>query len=75
MEKQLLTLEELKMIEKWLNEKQRKELIEKLEMVIDRRLTYKEQQEATKEIHKLLDLNYQALENVRNEIKTMEGQQ
>jgi hypothetical protein len=76
MEKQILTIEELKILEKWLNETQRKGLIEKLEMVIDnKRLTYKEQKEATKEIHQLLDNNYIALENVRKEIAKMEGQQ
>jgi antibiotic biosynthesis monooxygenase (ABM) superfamily enzyme len=70
-----MNLEQWKMMEEWLNTVERKNLLEQMEALMDRKLSYKQQVKLLSPIYRKLDGNYVALEKVRQIIAKMEGQQ
>jgi hypothetical protein len=70
-----MNLQQWKKMEEMLNTVERKALLEQMEALMDRKLSYKQQVELLSPIMKKLDQNYLVLENVRSIIAKMEGQQ
>lgn len=70
-----MNLQQWREMEEWLNNVERKALLEQMEALMDRKLSYKQQVELLSPIYRKLDGNYVALEKVRQIIAKMEGQQ
>jgi len=70
-----MNLQQWKKMEEWLNTVERKALLEQMEALMDRKLSYKQQVKLLSPIYRKLDGNYVALEKVRQIIAKMEGQQ